>query len=260
MSRWFQYKPFKSAVIHSNIFRTISLRNTLLLLLSLILNSSCYAQDKASGNFTVLTNNHTSLSITHFSGNTLSLRYNTLPGNQSGQNYNSFWFWRSSEVPWNTAPERMVMLPQNATQSGSYVLDSISVNILTSYIACYSLDSTAKQICACSTLDGMTDSITNSWVDISLLNVSANAIVFKYETLPGYLPQAYGNWFGIWKGSASPYNYYPPLAQGVPLDNSSASTATLNNLSLEANQMYTLIYFLGSNPTTAAVIVTFLVQ
>lgn len=260
MNAWFLNKPKKSIITYTAIFRKTDIRNTLLLIGSLFLNSSCYAQDKSSGNFTVISNNHTSLVITHYSGNTMSLRYNTLPGNQSGQNNNSFWLWRSSQVPWNIAPARMVLLPENATQSGSYVLDSISVNILTSYIACYSLDSTAKQICACSTLDGITDSITNSWVDVSLLSVSANSIVFKYQTLSGYLPQAYGNWFGVWKGSASPYNYYPPLAQGAPLDNSSTSTATLNNVSFEPNQVYTLMYFLGSNPNTAAVVITFLVQ
>src|ERR1700748_3486587 len=98
MHTGFRNKPKKNVISHTTIFRKMDIRNTLLLICVLFLNGSCHAQDKASGNFTVISNNHTSLIITHYTGNTMSLRYNTLPGNQSGQNYNSFWLWRSSQV------------------------------------------------------------------------------------------------------------------------------------------------------------------
>jgi hypothetical protein len=153
----------------------------------------------------------------------------------------------------------MQMLPPNSTESGSWVLDSIGLAVYVSYIACYSLDSTSGKICACSVLSE-SDSIINTSVDVALTDVSSNALVFRYSTLAGYMPQANGNWFGVWKGETSPYNYYPPLASGTPTDNSNIGNGAINNIQFEPGIPYTLVYFMGKDPTTAAAIITFMVQ
>jgi len=262
MKKWFDHKPASGISYYTSVFREILLSSYGFLGMCLLLHMSCYAQaqEKAPDNVTIISKANTSLTIRHFTGNTMSLRYATLPGNQSGQNRNSFWLWRASQVPWNVNPMKVQMLPADATESGSFVLDSISIAIYTSYIVCYSLDSNVKQICACSQLSATSDSVTNYSLDIQLLSVSADALVFRYKTLTGYLPMAYDNWFGVWKGSASPYNYYPPLATGKPTGNSNIDTATLNNVVFEPNQVYTLMYFVGKDTTNAAATITFLVK
>jgi hypothetical protein len=260
MKGWFRNRPTKKAITGHSIFSRFHVSNYLLLVLFVCLHSAAHAQSKDSSNFTVISNYHNSVTIHNFTGNTMSLVYQTLPGNQAGDNHNSLWLWRSSTVPWNTLPMKMQPLPAEATESGSYVLEGISININTAYIACYSMDTTAQRISACSQLNAVGNNISESWASIELLNISANALIFKYQTLPGYLPATYGNWFGVWKGAASPYNFYPPISSGKPLDNSNSSTATLNNISFEANQQYTLVYFLGPDSTQAAAIITFQVH
>jgi hypothetical protein len=247
-----------------NIFRILCCRNNLLPGLFFFLNSIAWSQEStqgsSAGNFEIISYNHCELAIKSFTGNTVSLVYNTLPANQAGLNHNSLWLWRSSEVPWRYRPQKKKLLPINATQSGSYVLEDVTVTIGATYIACYSVDSTVKQICACAVLGAVIDSTKNNWVDIALLDVAANSLTFKYTTLPGYLPAVYNNWFGLWEGAASPYNPFPSLASGKPTGNSNTSTAGLNGLKLESGQLYTLIYFTGKSNNQAAAMITFRVK
>lgn len=245
-------------------------RNVLLYLFFACFNIGAYAQikqaktnistDVKEPGFEVISNKQCTLQITGFSGNTLSLAYQTLPANQAGLNSNSLWLWRASEVPWNYAPEKMQLLPVGSTQSGYYMLDGISIASGADYIACYSLDSTVREICACAVLGEKIDSTKNTAVTMQLLQAQGNSLSLSYNTLSGYLPQTYGNWFGVWKGSASPYNAPKPMATGKPMDDSNSGTATLNGLLLESGQTYTLMYFLGKQMTHAAVLLTFKMQ
>ncbi len=234
----------------------------LLLLACLLVNTRCYSQDDPPVGYYVLSNSHCSVSIVPDAvrGNTLPLIYETLPANQSGQNHNSLWLWRSTEVPWKYPPMKKQLLPSNATQSGSYVLEDISINIDAAYIACYSVDSNDEQICACSHLAANSDSTYSEWVNIELLSVTTNALSFRYATMAGYLPATYKNWFGVWEGKASPYNSFAPLGTGKPQNDASTNTAAINNIRLSSGQTYTLIYFTGEKLIHAAAMLTFVVK
>lgn len=229
-------------------------RSLLLYSFLVLFCTGCYAQIK---DFKVISNDQCTLKITQFNGNTVTLLYQTLPANQAGLNKNSLWLWRSSEVPWNYPPEKMQILPADATESGSYVFDDVLIAEGVEYIACYAVDSTVKRICACAVIGKNSDASNDSSVSMTLLKVRKNSLSLSYNTLAGYLPKTYQNWVGLWKGEASPYNAPKPMATGKPLDNSNSGTITLNDLTLQAGQTYTLIYFLGKNKTDAAVIITF---
>ncbi|MEZ5016156.1 MAG: hypothetical protein R2800_03835 [Flavipsychrobacter sp.] len=235
----------------------------MLLLSLLLINSLCYSQDSTnSRGYELVRYDHCQLNIDQksVSGNTLSLTYETLPANQSGQNHNSLWLWRATEVPWKYKPMKKQLLPIDATQSGSYVLEEIEININTAYIACYSVDSTVEQICACAHLAANSTDNTSEWVSIELLEVAANSLSFRYRTMEGYLPLDYGNWFGVWEGMASPYNSFPPVGKGKPVNNSNINDGAINNITLDRGQTYTLIYYTGKKLTQAAAMIIFTVK
>ncbi|WP_282085992.1 hypothetical protein [Aquimarina algiphila] len=223
----------------------------------LLLNIEGSAQEKLLKNIISDTTYHTSLDITEISGNLLSVTYKTLPGNQSGQLQNKLWVWRASEVPWKYAPMAEQFLPKDATESGSYVIENLKIAIDTKYIVCYSVGAEVTQICTCTTLDGNTKSFEKRWVSIKLIEVNQNSISFTYETLSGYLPKTYNNWFGVWEGEASPYNLTKALAKGTPSDDSNINQGSLTNLSMDIGQTYTFIYFVGSEESQAASIIRF---
>lgn len=241
---------------------TLSAKICRLSCLLLLITTTCAAQGSSAMGYVITGNNHCRLSIKQnvVSGNTLSLLYETLPANQAGANHNSLWLWRATEVPWKYPPMKKQPLPANATQSGSYVLDGIDITIETGYIACYSVDSSVLQVCACAHLAAGSDSTSSEWTDISLVNVYPNSLTFTYRTLAGYLPVTYRNWFGIWKGEASPYNPFPPLGTGKPDTDANMGTGAINNIKLESGQTYTLIYFTGEQLSDAAAMITFSIQ
>lgn len=227
-------------------------------ILFVLLPVSLYAQEKR--NFEIIGSWHNELDIKGSSGTTLSLTYETLPANQAGLNRNTLWLWAATEVPWRYPPLRMQRLPEDAPQSGSYVLEGLSITIDRAYIACYSVDTTPRQICACAHLSSTSDSTSSEWLHIELTGIDANSLSFNYTTLAGYLPQTYDNWFGLWKGAASPYNIFKPIATGQPVDDSSCNNASLNKINFEIGQVYTLIYFTGKDPSQAAAMITFRVK
>lgn len=235
-----------------------------MLFLSSLFFTACisYSQDRSSRDYELIRYNHCTLNIDQkaVSGNTLSLTYETLPANQGGQNYNSLWLWRATEVPWKYKPMKKQILPIDATQSGSYVLEDVDININTAYIACYSVDSTVEQICACAYLAANSNENNSEWVTIDLLNVAPNSLSFRYRTMEGYLPLDYKNWFGVWEGMASPYNSFPPVGKGVPVNNSNMNDGAINNIQLDIGKTYTFIYFTGKELTNAAAMIIFTVK
>ncbi|OEJ99123.1 hypothetical protein A8C32_08080 [Flavivirga aquatica] len=229
----------------------------ILLFTTLLTNTISWSQQDSLSNIESGYTYHSSIDITEVSGNTLSVNYKTLPANQAGKLQNKLWIWRASEVPWQYPPMKEQLLQEDATQSGSYVLENLKIAISTEYIVCYSVGPEVTQICTCATLSVNKDTINKQWVEISLLNISRNSISFSYKTLKGYLPKTYQNWFGLWEGQASPYNLDIPIAKDNVSSDSNISSGGLNNLSLDIGQIYTLIYFTGSQEANAAAMIRF---
>jgi hypothetical protein len=109
-------------------------------------------------------------------------------------------------------------------------------------------------------LDTRTDAIEYDFVDIDLVQANANSLAIKYTTVIGYLPLKYGNWLGLWEGSASPYNLGTPLATVKLASDSNSGAVAINDINLAAGQTYTLIYFLGEDRTTASAMIRFILR
>lgn len=236
-------------------FSKICLKKWLLGVPVFFLHMMAHAQEGQT--FEILSYWHNEVCINATSGNTMSLSYHSLPANMAGLNNNSLWLWPASQVPWRYPPEKKQILPATSGESGSYVLDGVSITIGTPYVACYSVDSTVQQICACAYLDACSDSTGSEWLKIELVSIASNSLIFNYSTLPGYLPETYGNWFGIWKGMASPYNSFASMGTGHVVGDASSGAASISNITLESKQVYTLIYFTGKDMTTAAAMIYF---
>ncbi len=234
-----------------------------LVLLSLLYYPTSYvvAQEETKKNFTISSHNNCSIIIeSKQNGTILPIVYSTLPANQSGINHNNLWIWRASEVPWKYKPMKLQPLPEDATQSGSYVLGELVISPQTAYTVCYSLGAEVSKICACGTLNTESDSIIYDFVNMNLTEANANSLAINYTTVTGFLPQTYKNWVGLWEGSASPYNSGAPMAIGRLKNDSNTGEVAINNLNLVAGRTYTLIYFLGEDQTTASVMIRFILQ
>ena len=89
-------------------------------------------------------------------------------------------------------------------------------------------------------------------VSLEKLDVTTKSVRVRYTTLPGYQPQKYGNWIGIWGGYAIPYDSPPPIGQATINSYQSQDIVTIENLSLSPGGNYTLIYFMQKDGVTAA--------
>lgn len=197
----------------------------------------------------------TTISIPYFNADTVTVEYKGLPGNQPQTYKNFVAIWQSSMIPWNTPPLAQARIDQNA-QQGSIVINGLTITS-SSYIVGYGVGNDITTICCSSLISagGLRAAPTN--VSISLEYVGSNSLTIYYQTLAGYLPQQYGNWIGLWKGYASPYNSGTPVGTVQLNSNASEGTIGMNNVPLGINTNYTLVYFMGTEQTTAAAILNF---
>ncbi|WP_338642104.1 hypothetical protein [Burkholderia pyrrocinia] len=198
-----------------------------------------------------------SVAITASSGTTVDVSYAGLPGNQP-RSYGDFVaLWASSVVPWTVAPDARLDIPTNA-EMGSVVLVGVSISRMP-YTVAYGVGPKTGDACASALLapDGSTGVVDA--VSVELASLGVNAVTFRYHTLTGYRPATEGNWIGLWRGRASPYNAPPPLARAKVAQDVTDDSVTIDGVTLAAGNVYTAVYFMGEPLTTAAVLLTFTV-
>jgi len=195
------------------------------------------------------------VSVTYVDGETVIVGYSGLPGNQPKTYKNFVAIWENSVIPWTAPPLATVLIEQNSPQ-GTAVFENLTIT-RNAYVVGYAVGPDVTNICCSSLIAAGGLLAAPTQVSISLNYVGTDMISIYYQTLAGYLPQQYNNWIGLWKGYASPYNASAP--QGTVIINSDASdgTVNMNNVQLEANANYTLIYFVGKELTMAAAILNF---
>jgi hypothetical protein len=198
-----------------------------------------------------------SIAITGSSGTTVSLNYAGLPGNQPNSYGDFVALWDSSVIPWTVKPMSRLGIPTNA-ETGSVVLTDVSISSM-AYTVAYTAGPDVSDACASALLapdgsTGVADAVT-----LELVSLGANTVTFRYHTLSGYLPATDGNWIGLWRGRASPYNAPPPLARVKIAQDVTDDSVTIDGVTLAAGNVYTVVYFMGEPLTTAAVLLTFTV-
>ena len=184
-----------------------------------------------------------SLVIENYTADTVSLKYNTLSGNQPYTNENTVKIWESSVIPWGTDPLTSERVPQDG-QSGTMVLGGVVITD-NPYIIGYAVGEDVSEICTTAAISagGLRD--PTDYVYLSVASISETSLTLNYYTLYGYLPKAYGNWIGLWEGYASPFLAPRPLAKTRVRSNSNQGTVTMSDLELKPDTVYTLVYFMG---------------
>ncbi|HEY6327914.1 MAG TPA: hypothetical protein VI756_01160 [Blastocatellia bacterium] len=197
-----------------------------------------------------------SVQVKNFTGDTVSIGYQTLPGNQPQTYQNFVAIWQSSVIPWTAPPLKPPTPLKSNSQSGSLVLDGLTITRST-YVIGYGVGQDISNICASAVLNAGGLMSPPSSVQIGINFVGTDAVSVNYQTLSGYRPKTYKNWVGLWKGYASPYTGGPPMGRAdIPTDSSEGSVG-INDVPMAINSNYTVIYFVGAEQTQAAAILSF---
>ena len=181
--------------------------------------------------------------------------YAGLPGNQPGLYHNFLAIWEGTVIPWTAQPLGSVGISTGATVGAAVIRDLVIER--DSYTVAYGLGESVTDICASVTFgaDGQT---TNSrTVELGINLVDSGVVAAYYRTLPGYRPAKAGNWIGLWRGEASPYDAPDPLARVAVAEDFNEADVAIDGVALIAGRSYTLVHFLGAEPTTAAALVIF---
>jgi len=186
---------------------------------------------------------------------TVSVNYETLPGNQPHTYSNFVAIWQATMIPWGAPPLKIQPIPTDG-QSGSTTLTGLSVQEKP-YIVGYGVGSEITAICASDVVYVGGQAGPSQSVTIGLASIAPDSLVIHYQTLAGYLPLTAKNWVGLWQGQASPYYSGAPMAKGSPDQDVSDGYIAMNGLSLSFGTTYTIVYFTGLNQTEAAAILTF---
>lgn len=198
---------------------------------------------------------NTSIVISNYTGDSVTVNYTGLPGNQPQSYKNFVAIWQSSVIPWGNLPLSRQDIGDNSEQ-GSIVLSGLTIT-RSSYIVGYGVGPDVSNISCCAIISAGGLLAPPTTVGIGLDNVGITSLTVNYQTLAGYTPNTYENWIGLWKGYASPFNGTAPLAKVSITDDSNQGSIGINNVPLGINTEYTLVYFCGAAYTTAAAILTF---
>jgi hypothetical protein len=223
------------------------------LLLCFLLTGAAAAQAPEGAAVTVC-----SAAIAASSGTTVDVGYAGLPGNQPASYGNFVALWRGSVVPWTAPPVARVSVPTD-TEVGTVVLVGVSIGRIP-YTVAYTVGPEVDDACATALLaaDGSTTVVDA--VSLQLVSLDATSLTLRYHTLSGYLPAKAGNWIGLWRGHASPYNALPPLARVQVAANVTDDQVVIDGVTLAAENAYTVVYFMDEALTTAAALLIFTVQ
>ncbi|QHS63651.1 hypothetical protein [Chitinophaga agri] len=187
-----------------------------------------------------------SIQVVNVGTNTITVRYEGLPGNQPKDYGNFVAVWESTTIPWNVVPVRIAPVPQNS-ESGDFVIGGLTITA-NAYIVGYGVGPAITDICTCAFISPIVSLAATKPVTVSmtLLHVDINSLSVQYFTLPGYLPGYYRNWIGIWEGYASPYNAVQPIGFTNITSNANQGAVGIDHLTLYPGTVYTLVYFMGA--------------
>lgn len=196
------------------------------------------------------------IAVLNYTGDSVSVKYVGLPGNQPKTNGNFVAIWESSMIPWQGAPPLKRVDIQKDVESGSITIDNLTIK-QSSYVVGYGVGPAIKDICASALIQAGGLLAAPMSVQIGLNYVGTDSVSVNYKTLYGYRPHTLGNWVGLWKGYVSPY-YAPDMLghANIPSDSSEGNVG-INDVDIGVKSSYTLIYFMGDKLTEAAAILTF---
>ena len=198
-----------------------------------------------------------SLSTSDPSQGEIIVKYRGIAGNQPETYKNNLALWNGSVPNMTIRPLRTIAI-ESDNQPNSLPLEFDFEP--TDYCITYQVGEEISAMCAMTSFSfslktrilramafwrGMNVSATSpESVSIKILKIATDSVQVIYGTLPGYQPQKFGNWIGIWPGWAIPYGSPEPLGRAKVNSNFSEGIVKIAPISLYSGLSYTLTYFM----------------
>jgi len=195
------------------------------------------------------------IEITHHSADTVTVKYNTIPGNHPQDNNNKVMLWEGTVIDWKSTPLATQLVKNNDT-NGTFTMEDLKLSSK-DYIVGYSVTGEVLGICASAPVKGSvpTDDLlllAPPSVTLTFRSLDKTELVLDYATLRGYKPRSAGNWMGLWRGDIDPFD--PPSAPAVicfPEDDVNEGRATFQTAFRE-HSTYTAGYFMADKENQTA--------
>ena len=207
---------------------------------------------------------HVTIEVLENTGQTVTVKYQTLPDNQPESNGNRLWLWEGTVVGWKR-PDIINQLVRNNDSEGSdiMIVDLSRKN----YTVGYSVTGGVMGICASALINPPPELelellLAPTSVTIKIDTLTPGQLVIKYATLRGYRPLSAGNWLGLWRGDVLPPDVpTAPTEVTQPEDDVNEGLATFH-ATLRPKSTYTVIYFMADKEkptenTSAAALLRF---
>jgi len=216
-------------------------------------------QENAIMKSSVLETKENSIKILAVSGDDVTIKYDTITGNNPSAYGNYIAIWQSdNQVPWGEPPIKTQSI-ENTSPSGTVIFDELDITN-ESYIIGYSnvpYNENVNNFCATGFIEPVVtnrnfdnqDNYAN--VKIKLDRVESNAVKFNYITLPGYSPGDNMNWMGIWEGSQDIFKAKPKYTKKVD-KYTDQGTVSFNNVIMKRGTRYVAGYFMNGWDSSTA--------
>ena len=192
--------------------------------------------------------------VVEATGQTVTVRYKTLPGNHPHENGNSVWIWEGTVIDWSHPDKGNNWPVPNDDSVGSF---SVPVEHSSKdYIAGYSVTGMVMGICASAIMNPPPETslevlLAPTSVTLDIYSMTTSELVIHYATLRGYQPLRAGNWLGLWRGDVLPWDAPPPMLTALPEDDANDGLATFTlTAPLRKGFDYTVIYFMADKDKT----------
>ena len=206
--------------------------------------------------------NQFSVSTNYASQGEVIVTYRGIAGNQPGTYKNNLALWNGSLPNMTVQPLQIIAIESN-NQPNSVPFEFAFEP--TDYCLTYQVGKDISTMCAMTSFSFSVMArilramafwrYTNvpvtppAAVSIKILNITTDSVQVIYSTLPGYQPQRYGNWIGLWPGWAIPYGSPEPLGKAKINGDFSEGIVNIDHISLYSGLSYTLIYFMQGPET-----------
>jgi hypothetical protein len=185
------------------------------------------------------------IQVPHSTGQTVTVKYKTLPGNHPESNGNKLWLWEGTVIEWTHPDKGVSKLVCNDDSEGSATMDvELSRK---NYTVGYSVTGGVMGICASALIKPPTELellLAPTSITMEIDTLKPGQLVIKYATLRGYRPLSAGNWLGLWRGDVLPSDAPPPIEVIQPEDDVNEGLATFHT-TLRPKSTYTVIYFMA---------------
>nr|WP_199156377.1 hypothetical protein [Pedobacter sp. ASV2] len=189
-------------------------------------------------------------------GKIITIKYNTMPGNNPLKNKNWVGIWQGSQILYDTPPLHKAYI-LGTSSTGDLALDSLSIQ-KKEYIIGFGSGSSTSTVSA--TLYFKADDVffdpgLSFSTKLEVLEAGDNYLVIKFKTPLGNIPFKNKNWIGVWSGQTF-------LSDGSNLIKKQSVNSivnedaiAINNLNLIRGTWYTITY--GTGPAFTEIVASY---